>query len=104
MKDDPVADQCVRDRAMGADIAISPDPDAGPDRRPGADQRAAADLRPRSDHGSGLDRHAIFEPGLGMNRGAGRDAIGLEQRRRTQGTGEQLARDRYKTAVRLARQ
>src|SRR5690606_18406852 len=64
MKDHPVADQGMRERAMRPDAAIAPDPDASPDHGAGAHQRAGANLRPWSDHGGGLDGYAILKARL----------------------------------------
>src|SRR5664279_2127164 len=67
---DPVADQRVRDHRPAADGAIAPDPHLGTDHRGRPDDAAAADFGARSNHRTGLDRDAAFQPRARMHMGA----------------------------------
>jgi hypothetical protein len=79
VKNDPVADQCVREAGSRPDGAVAADPHARPDHRIGGDKRAGADLCAGADHGGRIDDDAAFQPRAGVDDGARRDAGGAKQ-------------------------
>jgi hypothetical protein len=68
MDNDPIANDCVRDRTSWTDGTILSDPNVRSNHGVGSNQRSSADDSPRSYYSSGIDRHAVRDLGEGMDR------------------------------------
>jgi hypothetical protein len=67
MYNDPIANDCVRDRTSWTDGTILSDLNVWSNHGIGSNQRSNADDSPRSDYSSGINRHAVRDLGEGMD-------------------------------------
>ena len=73
-----ISDQAVCNRYVRTDGAVAADANVGSNCGACIDNRARSDLGPRTDDGAGIDTHAIFHAGGGMDEGADRHTARLE--------------------------
>src|SRR5262245_19264685 len=78
MDDHAISYQAVRNRHVGTDGAVAADAHAGSDCGTCVDDRARSDLGPRTDDGAGINGHAVFHAGAGMDEGTNRGTARLE--------------------------